>query len=125
MLFDISPRSEERGDFLPDDRAIITSHVRATRHLHPAVAATVSSLTDEEKNRASDFRRQAAKKLKLAKILFAEELPDEAADALRESVRLAGCAFAVEARAIIPSTLAVALASLIDVTSRALEIAGA
>ena len=68
-------------------------------------------LTDEEKIRAAEFRRQASRKLKLAKILLAEELPDEAIMALRESARLAGCALAVEARAPdLPATLTAALA---------------
>ncbi len=90
---------------------LIRSRVRATRQLHPAAATTVAPLTEEEKTRANDFRRQAGKKLKLAKILSAEEMPDEAADALREAARLAGCAFAVEERAAtIPATLTAALA---------------
>ena len=89
---------------------LIHSRVRAIRHLHPAGAAAVSRLSDDEKARAVDFRRQAAKKLKLAKILLAEELGDEAMDALRESARLAGCAFAVEERtATMPATLTAAL----------------
>jgi hypothetical protein len=90
---------------------LIYSRVRATRHLHPTGTTSVAALTDEEKARASDFRRQAAKKLKLARILFAEEMADEAAGALREAVRLAGGAFAVEERVTtIPATPAAALA---------------
>ena len=89
---------------------IIRSCVRATRHLQPTGAAAAVPLTDEEKSRVADFRRQAAKKLKLAKILLAEDLAEEATDALRESARLAGAAFAVEEHAAIPATLAAALA---------------
>lgn len=90
---------------------IIRSCVRATRHLHPAGAAAAAPLSDDEKTRAGDLRRQAAKKLKLAKILLAEELADEAIAALRESARLTGCAFAVEERmATLPADLATALA---------------
>jgi hypothetical protein len=78
---------------------LIRSRVRATRQLQPAAAATAAPLTDEEKARAADLRRQAAKKLKLGKIL------------LREAARLAGCAFAVEERvATPPATLGAALA---------------
>jgi hypothetical protein len=90
---------------------IIRSCVRATRHLHPTGTTAVSPLSDEEKSRTADFRRQAAKKLKLAKILLAEDLADEATTALRESARLTGCAFAVEERtATLPADLATALA---------------
>ncbi len=90
---------------------IIRSCVRATRHLHPAGATAVAPLTDEEKARAADFRRQAAKKLKLAKILLAEDLAEEAVAALQAAARLAGCAFAVEERsAEMPATLGAALA---------------
>lgn len=90
---------------------LIYSRVRATRQLQPAGAAGAVPLSEEEKARAADFRRQAAKKLKLAKILLAEDLADEAADALREAVRLAGGAFAVEERmAALPATFAAAFA---------------
>ena len=90
---------------------IIRSCVRAIRHLQPVGAAAVAPLNDEEKIRVADFRRQAAKKLKLAKILLAEDLADEAMAALGESARLAGCAFAVEGRATaLPADLAAALA---------------
>ena len=90
---------------------IIRSCVRATRHLHPTGAPATSPLSDEEKACATDFRRQAAKKLKLAKILLAEDLAEEGGEALRESVRLIGCAFAVEERMTEkPATLIAALA---------------
>ena len=90
---------------------IIRSCVRATRHLHPTGAPATSPLSDEEKACATDFRRQAAKELKLAKILLAEDLAEEGGEALRDSVRLIGCAFAVEERMTEkPATLIAALA---------------
>ena len=90
---------------------LIQSRVRARRHLYPTGAAAIPPLTGEEKSRATDFRRQAAKKLKLAKILLAEEMADEAIGALREAARLAGSAFAVEERITeIPQSLAAAIA---------------
>jgi hypothetical protein len=90
---------------------IIQSRARATRQLLPALAATATALSDEEKARAANYRRQAAKKIKLAKILLAEDLPDESRDALREAGRLAGSAVAVEERASAePATLAAAVA---------------
>jgi hypothetical protein len=89
---------------------LIHSRVRGTRHLYAAGNPTTAPLTDEEKARAVDFCRQAAKKFKLAKILLAEDLADEAVEALREAARLAGCALAVEERLEdMPATLAVAL----------------
>ncbi|HVU23125.1 MAG TPA: DEAD/DEAH box helicase [Opitutus sp.] len=90
---------------------LIQSRIRATRHLHPSGVDVIAPLTDEENARAADWRRQAAKKVKLARILAAEDMADEAAHALREAVRLAGSAFAVEARApTMPATPAAALA---------------
>lgn len=83
---------------------LIQSRVRATRHLHPADERATAPLTKEEEARAADWRGQAARKLKLSRILLAEEMPGEAADALRESVRLLGCAFAVEMRTALPQT---------------------
>ncbi len=89
---------------------LILSRVRATRNLYPAGVDRASPLTEEENSRAAEFRRHAAKKLRFAKILLAEELDLEAGEALRESVRLAGCALAVEERmAAMPATLAAAL----------------
>lgn len=88
--------------------------MRATRHLHPAAAAP-APLTEEEKTRAADYRRKAAKKLKLARILAGEDLADEARAALVESGRLFGCTFAVEERLTeSPATLAAALAPPLD-----------
>jgi hypothetical protein len=89
---------------------LILSRVRATRHLHPSGAAGASPLTKEEEARAADFRRLAAKKLKFARILLAEDLAEEAVEALCESARLAGCALAVEERLTeMPATLGDAL----------------
>jgi hypothetical protein len=94
---------------------LVVSRVRATRHLQPAAAAAMPPLSDEERARATTFRQQAAKKLKLARILAAEDLADESVDALREAARLAGCAFAVEERvAKMPSTLREAIAPPLD-----------
>jgi hypothetical protein len=94
---------------------LVVSRVRATRHLQPAAAAAMPPLSDEEKARATTFRQQAAKKLKLARILAAEDLADESVDALREAARLGGCAFAVEERvAKMPSTLREAIAPPLD-----------
>jgi hypothetical protein len=93
---------------------LIRTCVRATRHLHP-VAAAIAPLTAEERARAAEFRQKAAKKLKLARILLAEEMADEADAALRESARLAGSAFAIEERlAEPPATFAAALAPPLD-----------
>jgi hypothetical protein len=129
---------------------LIQSRVCGTRHLHPLGARAAASLNDEEKARAADWRRQSARKLKLARILLAEEMAGEATDALHESIRLLGCAFAVEMRATaLPQTPVAALAaplrfrwgnaavplqafvsasdsappSLLDMTTRALESA--
>ncbi|HVU35345.1 MAG TPA: hypothetical protein VHE61_18050 [Opitutaceae bacterium] len=91
---------------------LIQSCVRGTRRLPSMDTRAAVQLTDEEKARAAEWRRQAAKRLKLTQFLLAEEMAGEAADALRESVRLLGCAFAVEEHAAaLPQTPAAALAA--------------
>src|SRR5690606_3989412 len=47
---------------------LIVSHVRASRHLHPPVAAAAVPLSEDERRRAQERWRQCARKLKLARI---------------------------------------------------------
>ena len=93
---------------------LIELRLRATRHLHPAKAAEAAPLplSSEEQARVTALRAQAVKRFKLARFLVAEELPDEALAALRETVRLAACAWAVERRmGGEPATMSAALAA--------------
>jgi hypothetical protein len=55
-------------------------------------------LSDEERARIASRRDSFKRKLKMARILAAEELLDEARDALREAILSAGRVIAGEAR---------------------------
>ena len=83
--------------------------IRATRHLHPTPDARPAGLSDEEKARCANLRAQAARKLKMARILHAEDLVDEARVALLDAVPLLGRALAVEHRLPAPEDLRDAL----------------
>jgi len=56
------------------EAGLIHPSVRATRHLHPAAeAAAPSTLTDEEKQKIAAARERASRKLKVARLLAAED----------------------------------------------------
>jgi len=72
--------------------------IRATRHLHPDAGVASAPLSDEERSRITSRRDSFKRKLKMARLLAGEDLLDEARDALREAILLAGRVIAVEAR---------------------------
>jgi hypothetical protein len=72
--------------------------IRATRHLHPESSVACTPLSDEERSRITSRRDSFKRKLKMARILAAEDLPDEARDALRDAILSAGRVIAGEAR---------------------------
>ena len=72
--------------------------IRATRHLHPAVQMSAVQLTDEERVRIDSHRTRFKRKLKMGRILAAEELLDEAREAIGEAILSAARASAVQAR---------------------------
>ena len=79
---------------------IITPQVRATRALYPVLEPGTlrQSLSTQERERANKHRGQAARKLKIAQLLFDGELLEEARQALEEGVLCIGRALAVEQR---------------------------
>jgi len=80
------------------EAGLINPNVRATRHLHPAQAAALAALTGEEKQKMSTARDHAARKLKVARLLAAGELVEEARSALMEAVHPFCAMLAVEQR---------------------------
>jgi hypothetical protein len=82
---------------------------RATRHLYPVDGAR-PTLSVEELARAQACRDRAARKLKMARLLQAEKMDEEARDALLAAVLETGRALAIEARLPEPATPAAALA---------------
>ncbi len=86
---------------------IITPQVRATRPLYPVLEpeSLRQSLSPQEKERANGHRGQAARKFKMAQLLFQGELLEEARQALEEGLHCLGRAMAVEQRQDEPADL--------------------
>jgi hypothetical protein len=72
--------------------------IRATRHLYPRPESSLLQLSDEENARVESQRVRFKRKLKMARILAAEELFEEARDAVREAILSAACAAAIRDR---------------------------
>ncbi len=90
---------------------LVTSTIRASRPLFPAedAAAAPPPLSAEERAKADAHRQQAARKLKMARLLGEGELLDEARAALLEATHALARARAVESRLPEPPTLSDAL----------------
>ncbi len=86
---------------------IITPQVRATRPLYPVLEPETlrQSLSPQERARAEGHRGQAARKLKMAELLFQGELLDEARQALEDGLLCIGRGLAVEQRQEEPADL--------------------
>jgi hypothetical protein len=82
---------------------------RATRHLYPADAVPLE-LSAEELARANACRERAVRKLKMARLLRAEKMDEEARDAFLAAILETGRALAIEAHLPEPASAAVALA---------------
>jgi superfamily II DNA or RNA helicase len=81
------------------EAGLVASTTRATRPLWPPDAAPAPvPLSEAERAKASAFRAHAARKLKMASVLAAGDLADEARTALLEAMQPLGRALAVENR---------------------------
>ena len=78
------------------EAGLLKTTVRATRHLYPAPEQKAGGLTEAEKQKIDDLRKKSARKLKMARVLSAEELEEEAREALLGAVTLLGQTLAVE-----------------------------
>jgi len=86
------------------EAGIISTCVRATRHLHPPDGESEKALTSEERQKAAGLREKAARKLKMVRILLGGDFGDEAGAALREAILFAGQSLSIEARLPVPPT---------------------
>ena len=80
------------------DSGLLQMRIRATRYLYPPADKSPAQLSDEERARIAAFRERCKRKLKMGRILAAEELLDEAHDAIGGAILCAACASAVQAR---------------------------
>lgn len=86
--FDALERLAEAG--------LLETTVRATRHLHPAPGEEAGALSPQQRREADDLRRKAGRKIKMARILAAEDLSEEGREALLAALPLLGRALALE-----------------------------
>jgi hypothetical protein len=84
---------------------LVAPATRAVRELFPNEAKTGAELNREELEKAHGYRQQAARKLKMARLLGGGGLTDEERDALLQSALWLGKALAVENRAADPVDL--------------------
>jgi hypothetical protein len=91
-------RSTEEAICRLCDTGLLQMKIRATRHLHPGVQKSAVQLTDEERVCFDSHRTRFKRKLKMGRILAAEELLDEAREAIGEAILSAARASAVQTR---------------------------
>jgi hypothetical protein len=77
---------------------LLRNAIRATRHLFPKPAVEPARMSDEEQQRFNTHREKARRKLKIARVLAAEDFLEEARQALQDSILYHGVAYAVETR---------------------------
>jgi len=89
------------------DLGLISRTTRATRPLWPetVVETKLQRLSDAEREKAGAFRQQAARKLKIARLLGDGDLGEEARSALLEAMLPLGRALAIESRLPEPAEL--------------------
>ena len=80
------------------DAGLVSTTIRATRRLYPPLEETARDLSDEEKQEQAEALAQAARKLKMARVLAAGELDDEARQALIDAVTPLGRSLAIRHR---------------------------
>ena len=93
------------------DAGLIAPCTRAIRDLGGAPAAGPPPLSEAEREKALSYRRQAERKLKMARLLAGGEMAEEEREALLGAALLLGRALAVENRVPEPAKLEEGLAS--------------
>lgn len=93
------------------EAGLVSKTTRATRSLWPEEGAGTASspLSDAEREKAAAHRQQAARKLKMARLLGEGGLAEEARAALLEAVHPLACALATENRLPMPADMQQAL----------------
>ena len=95
---EVIDRSTEEAVRRLCDAGILQMRIRATRHLYPESKLSEAPLTEEERARLDAHKARFERKLKMGRILAAEELLDEARDAIREAILYAARANTLRAR---------------------------
>lgn len=99
MRLEVIDRSAEETVRRLCEAGLLQLRIRATRYLHPRTdAVPVPPLSDQERTRITGQRDRFNRKLKMARVLAAEELLDEARDALCEAILSGARMMAVESR---------------------------
>ena len=98
VRLEVIDRSTEEAIRRLCEGGLLQAKIRATRHLHPKGETSPTVLSDEERARLDSHRARGKRKLKMGRILAAEELLDEARDAVGEAILSAARANAVQAR---------------------------
>ncbi|PYV10057.1 MAG: hypothetical protein DMG07_21850 [Acidobacteria bacterium] len=93
------------------DAGLIAPSTRAIRDLGGASTAGPPPLSEAEREKALSYRRQAERKLKMARLLAGGEMAEEEREALLGAALLLGRALAVENRVPEPAKLEEGLAS--------------
>lgn len=95
---------------------LLRNTVRATRYLRPKTETEPAPLSEEERLKADSHRDRAKRKLKIAGLLAAAELLEEARQALEEAILYQARAYSVEGRFSEPATLDDAIRSPLAVS---------
>ena len=98
MRLEVVDRSTEEAVRRLCEAGLLQMRIRATRHLHPEADLAAAPLSQEERARLAVQRDRFKRRLKMARVLAAEELLDEARDALTEAILSAARMIAVQAR---------------------------
>jgi hypothetical protein len=105
LRLEVIDRSTEDAIRRLCETGLLQVRIRATRHLHPKGDMAPVVLSEEERARIDSHWVRSKRKLKMGRILAAEELLDEARDAVGEAILSAARASAVQARLPEPESL--------------------
>ncbi|MBV9298415.1 MAG: DEAD/DEAH box helicase [Verrucomicrobia bacterium] len=98
VRLEVIDRSTEEAIRRLCETGLVQMRIRATRRLHPTAEMSLVKLSDEECARIDSQRALFKRKLKMGRILAAEELLEEARDAVGEAILCAARVRAVQAR---------------------------
>ena len=96
------------------ESGVVSPSLRASRVLYPPPASEAAPLSAAEQNRVRQAREQHARRVKMARLLAAEEMTEEARAALVAAIHEMGRALAIEQRIAEPSNALGAVAPPLD-----------
>ena len=96
------------------EAGVVSPSLRASRILYPPPDAKSAPLTPQEENRARHARDQHARRVKMARVLAAEEMTEEARAATVAAIHELGRALAIEHRQAEPANALGAVAPPLD-----------